>query len=126
MDSERGKELFKFDRSLMERLSDNDLPMTQINVQRRMRPEISHFVRYAVVRFESSVSNVRHRTILYENLEDHRLVKEYPRVQGMQSNVFFLNHTNSENGSEDSASKFNMYEVCNNDFPNGFIHRLYA
>ena len=47
MDSERGKELFKFDRSLMERLADGKLPMTQINVQRRMRPDISHFIRYA-------------------------------------------------------------------------------
>lgn len=45
MDSERGKELFKFDRSLMERLADAHLPMTQINVQRRMRPDISHFIR---------------------------------------------------------------------------------
>ncbi|KAJ3852101.1 hypothetical protein EV368DRAFT_65176, partial [Lentinula lateritia] len=31
MDSERGKTLFKFDRSLMERLSDAGLPMSQIN-----------------------------------------------------------------------------------------------
>ncbi|KAJ3886388.1 hypothetical protein GG344DRAFT_69709 [Lentinula edodes] len=31
MDSERGKTLFKFDRSLMERLSDVGLPMSQIN-----------------------------------------------------------------------------------------------
>lgn len=45
MDSERGKELYKFDRSLMERLYDANMPMTQINVQRRMRPAISHFIR---------------------------------------------------------------------------------
>ncbi len=46
MDSTSGRELFKFDRSLMERLSDMGMSMTQINVQRRMRPSISHFVRY--------------------------------------------------------------------------------
>ena len=42
MDNERGKRTFKFDRSLMERLADNGFPMSQINVQRRMRPIISH------------------------------------------------------------------------------------
>jgi len=45
MDSASGRELFKFDRSLMERLSDMGMAMSQINVQRRMRPTISHFVR---------------------------------------------------------------------------------
>jgi hypothetical protein len=48
MDSERGKQLFKFDRSLMERLADNGFPMSQINVQRRMRPTISHHIRYGL------------------------------------------------------------------------------
>lgn len=48
MESSRGRELYKFDRSLMERLADEALPMTQINVQRRMRPEISHLPRYAI------------------------------------------------------------------------------
>lgn len=45
MDSGIGKDLYKFDRSLMERLSDAGYPMSQINVQRRMRPTISHFIR---------------------------------------------------------------------------------
>jgi hypothetical protein len=49
MDSDRGKELFKFDRSLMERLADNGFPMSQINVQRRMRPTISHHIRYGLL-----------------------------------------------------------------------------
>ncbi|KAL4242825.1 hypothetical protein ABKN59_011535 [Abortiporus biennis] len=95
MDSDRGKTLYKFDRSLMERLADSGFPMTQINVQRRMRPEISHFI----------------RTILYPRLEDNDVVMNYPRVSGMQHNVFFLNHKNKEGGTEDSVSKFNMYEV---------------
>ncbi|KAI0338622.1 hypothetical protein BDW22DRAFT_1362689 [Trametopsis cervina] len=96
MDSEKGKHLYKFDRSLMERLSDAQVPMTQINVQRRMRPDISHFI----------------RTILYERLEDNALVHKYPHVEGMQKDVYFLNHTNAENGSEDSVSKHNDYEVA--------------
>jgi hypothetical protein len=49
MDSARGSELYKFDRSLMERLSDAGMSMSQLNVQRRMRPMISHFIRYVVV-----------------------------------------------------------------------------
>ncbi len=48
MDSERGRELYKFDRSLMERLADDRLPMSQINVQRRMRPSISHNIRFVI------------------------------------------------------------------------------
>ncbi|KAH9848820.1 hypothetical protein C2E23DRAFT_738850 [Lenzites betulinus] len=95
MDSERGKQLFKLDRSLMERLVDNGFEMSQINVQRRMRPTISHFI----------------RTILYPKLEDNALVFDYPPVQGMQSDVFFYNHLNKEGGSEDSVSKYNTFEV---------------
>lgn len=49
MDSDRGKELFKFDRSLMERLADNGFPTSQINVQHRMRPTISHNIRYGLL-----------------------------------------------------------------------------
>jgi hypothetical protein len=48
MDSPSGMDLFKFDRSLMERLSDMGMVMSQINVQRRMRPTISHFVRCVI------------------------------------------------------------------------------
>ncbi|KAH9038181.1 hypothetical protein EDB85DRAFT_526111 [Lactarius pseudohatsudake] len=95
MDSTSGRELFKFDRSLMERLSDGGMTMSQINVQRRMRPSISHFV----------------RTILYPKLEDHEVVRGYPAVQGMEKNVFFFSHNNPENSEDDSVSKHNMFEV---------------
>ncbi|TFY62891.1 hypothetical protein EVJ58_g3578 [Rhodofomes roseus] len=96
VDHRRGNMLYKFDMSLMERLSNAGLPMSQIDVQRRMRPEIAHLV----------------RTTLYPKLEDHNLVKKHPHVQGMGSDVFFLNHAHAENGSEDdSVSKYNAYEV---------------
>ncbi|KAK0443327.1 uncharacterized protein EV420DRAFT_1484981 [Desarmillaria tabescens] len=95
MDSARGKELYKFDRSLMERLADGGFPMSQINVQRRMRPSISHNI----------------RTILYPNLEDHDLVKKYPPIQGMEHDLFFFTHTNREKAADEgSASKVNMFE----------------
>ena len=52
-----------------------------------------------------------YRQILYPKLEDNELVTQYPPVQGMQKDVFLLNHLNKEGGTEDSVSKFNMFEV---------------
>ena len=46
MDSKTGRELYRFDMSLMERLSSSGFPMSQIDVQRRMRPQISNLIRY--------------------------------------------------------------------------------
>lgn len=45
VDSPRGDQLFRFDVSLMERLSAGGLAMSQLQVQRRMRPEISSLIR---------------------------------------------------------------------------------
>ncbi|KAI0779559.1 hypothetical protein C8Q74DRAFT_1217042 [Fomes fomentarius] len=96
MDHSHGKLIYKFDMSLMERLSSSGLPMSQINVQRRMRPEVSDLVRMT----------------LYPRLEDHELVKNYPHVQGMAKDVFFLTHDHKENGGEDDfVSKYNQFEV---------------
>jgi hypothetical protein len=114
MDSAIGNELYKFDRSLMERLSDTGFPMSQINVQRRMRPTISHFIRYVSLLlgfcWMLKVAYIC-RSILYPKLEDNELVFGYPSVQGMQKDVFFFNHLHKENGTEDSVSKFNAFEV---------------
>lgn len=49
MDNRRGSELYKFDMSLMERLSTSGLPMSPLDVQRRMRPSISSLIRYALL-----------------------------------------------------------------------------
>ncbi|KAJ7651473.1 hypothetical protein DFH06DRAFT_1207067 [Mycena polygramma] len=96
MDNRRGKELFKFDMSLMERLAVNGLEMSQIDVQRRMRPTISTLIRHA----------------LYPKLQDHDLVQHYDDVRGFSKNVFFFSHSHRENeGGEESASKFNTFEV---------------
>lgn len=48
MDHKLGKRIYKFDMSLMERLSSSGLAMSQIDVQRRMRPEVSSLIRYVV------------------------------------------------------------------------------
>lgn len=46
MDSKRGRELYRFDMSLMERLATAGFPMSVINQQRRMRPAISALIRF--------------------------------------------------------------------------------
>ncbi|KAI6041108.1 hypothetical protein EDC04DRAFT_2566184 [Pisolithus marmoratus] len=96
VDSRRGREFFKFDMSLMERLSTSGLPMSRLDVQRRMRPSISSLI----------------RNTLYPGLQDHDLVLKYPDVRGMAKNLYFVSHDHRENGSaDDTASKYNIYEV---------------
>ena len=116
MDSARGRELYKFDRSLMERLADGRFPMSQINVQRRMRPSISHNIRFVIslsrLLVQKCVTYASFREILYPNLEDHDLVKKYPPVQGMEKDLFFFTHTNREKAADEgSVSKVNTFEV---------------
>lgn len=96
MDNSRGRAMFRFDMSLMERLASAGLPMSQLVVQRRMAPNISSLIRNA----------------LYPNLEDHETVTAYPDVAGMQKNLFFLDHRNKEAGGGDSgSSKTNRFEA---------------
>lgn len=96
VDSRRGRELFKFDMSLMERLSTSGLPMSRLDVQRRMRPSISSLIRNS----------------LYPRLQDHELVLKYPDVRGIAKNLYFVTHNHRENGGgDDTASKYNVYEV---------------
>lgn len=112
MDSGRGRDLFKFDRSLMERLADNGFPMSQINVQRRMRPEISHHIRYCLSGKRGASSLISAcRTILYPKLEDNELVTRYPDVKGISQNVLFFTHNHKEDGGQESVSKVNSFEV---------------
>ena len=48
MESKTGQ-IYKFDMSLMERLSSSGFPMSRIDVQRRMRPMISSLIRFVIV-----------------------------------------------------------------------------
>ncbi|KIM23239.1 hypothetical protein M408DRAFT_332444 [Serendipita vermifera MAFF 305830] len=96
MDHPRGRDLYRFDQSTMERLRGDGMPMAQLNTQRRMRPQISSLAR---------------RT-LYADLEDNDLVKTYPDVRGLAKNLFFFHHENAEGGNdEESTSKFNRFEA---------------
>jgi hypothetical protein len=86
-----GGQLYNFDMSLMERLARQDFPMSQLQIQRRMRPEVSNIIRSVAV----SASTCRARLILrkgfYPNLQDHEVViTDRPPVSGMMKSVFFL------------------------------------
>ncbi|KAG8914739.1 hypothetical protein FRC00_011180 [Tulasnella sp. 408] len=89
-------QIYQFDRSLMERLSSSGLRMSRLDVQRRMRPEISELI----------------RCTLYESLIDNDAVMGRPSIRGMAKDVFFLDHRHAEGGAgEESVSKVNTFEV---------------
>ncbi|KAG8761161.1 hypothetical protein FRC11_014303 [Ceratobasidium sp. 423] len=93
--------IYRFDQSLMERLTSSGFPMSQIDVQRRMRPEISSLI----------------RNTLYPNLKDNERVLNYPNVRGMYKNMYFVSHSHQEvGGGEDTVSKHNPFEAS--------IHRI--
>ncbi|KAG0278677.1 hypothetical protein BGZ95_003405 [Linnemannia exigua] len=98
-ESSEGKK-YNLDRSLFERLvtsKPNPLPMSRLTIQRRMRPEISSLI----------------RNTLYPTLEDGGPVHRYPDVSGMGANLFFMNHSHTEDkkdpfGAQSFANKFEV------------------
>ncbi|KAG0374708.1 hypothetical protein BGX24_010063 [Mortierella sp. AD032] len=97
-DSMVGKK-YNLGRSLFERLvtsEDNQLPISHLTIQRRMRPEISNLI----------------KNTLYPTLEDDSSVSQYPDVVGMGSNLFFMNHGHSEDKDKFGPQSFsNTFEV---------------
>lgn len=100
--SDRGKR-YQLDRSLFERLAgqstgQHQIPITQLNIQRRIRPEISRLI----------------RETLYPRLVDHPDTKSLPNVPGMRKNVFWYNHSNPEASPQydtEGTSHSNDFEV---------------
>ncbi|PGG95383.1 hypothetical protein AJ79_10093, partial [Helicocarpus griseus UAMH5409] len=94
---------YQLDRSQFERLLVTEpgtpsLPVAQLNVQRRMRPEISELI----------------RTTIYPRLIDHPSTKNLPDVVGMRKNVFWLDHENMEaapDSDRHQKSRSNDWEV---------------
>ena len=93
---------YQLDRSQFERLSTGErgrptFPVAQLNVQRRMRPQISTLI-----------------SSLYPLLLDHDSTKNLPDVLGMRKNVFWLDHDNFEEGAQadlQQRSHSNLWEV---------------
>ncbi|KAI1914222.1 hypothetical protein LOZ65_005668 [Ophidiomyces ophidiicola] len=102
MESKQGV-LYQLDRSQFERLSVGEpgrlrMPVAQLNVQRRMRPEISKLIRETI----------------YPKLDDHPSTTNLPDVVGMRKNVFWLDHGHFEEGRHSEMhhkSHFNTWEV---------------
>ncbi|KAI6021428.1 hypothetical protein BKA83DRAFT_166314 [Pisolithus microcarpus] len=103
VDSRRGRELFKFDMSLMERLSTSGLPMSRFRCATSVWTISNSLPLTRVSVFRNS---------LYPRLQDHELVLKYPDVRGIAKNLYFVTHNHRENGGgDDTASKYNVYEV---------------
>ncbi len=87
---------YRLDFSLFERLVDNKLPCVTLEVQHRMRPEISEIV-------SSSV---------YDGmLQNDECTENYDDVTGMKHNVFFVDHEEPESSDEDLKSPTNSHEA---------------
>ncbi|OAR02185.1 hypothetical protein LLEC1_04893 [Akanthomyces lecanii] len=87
LESKQGK-LYQLDRSQFERLSVGipgrpKIPVAQLDIQRRMRPQISALI----------------RETLYPNIQDHPSTRGLPDVVGMRRNVFWLDHDHLEDGA---------------------------
>ena len=80
--------------SLFERLVNNDIPRVRLNVQHRMRPEISFFMKH-----------------FYDDLIDNECVKSFENIKGISENMFFIDHRAKEDGDEESQTKSNIYEA---------------
>ena len=70
--------------SLFERMIKLGLPYVMLSTQRRMHPDISSLICPAV----------------YPILHDSPNTNEYPTVRGIQHRLFFINHTQPEDGEE--------------------------
>lgn len=102
LESQQGT-AYQLDRSQFERLSIGEqgkpaFPLAQLNVQRRMRPEISTLIRETI----------------YPTLIDHESTKNLPDVVGMRRNVFWLDHDSMEEGVQadmHQKSHSNLWEI---------------
>lgn len=91
------------DVSLMERLVKNGIAQntqnwTQLKVQHRMRPDIAKLI----------------CPVIYDELENHFDVENYPNVMGCSTNLFFVHHENSEgkvSGTSDRIKRLTLTKL---------------
>jgi hypothetical protein len=81
--------------SMFERLVNNGIPHVTLDTQHRMRPEFSSLLRPSI----------------YKKLNDHPSTFDRPNIQGLSSNLFFLNHTEPEQTSDGFGGYSNQREV---------------
>lgn len=83
--------------SLFERLVKNEIPYVTLNVQHRMRPEISRLIHPSI----------------YDDLKDHETVQRYDSIKGVAKDVFFIDHNKPEKPNKDSnvTTHANLFEA---------------
>ena len=86
---------FNLDVSLFERMIKNGMKACVLAVQHRMRPEVARLI----------------VPCIYEHLDNHESVLNYPPVRGMDESVFFLAHTQPEEEDREGRSHLNPYEA---------------
>ncbi|KAJ8040048.1 NFX1-type zinc finger-containing protein 1 [Holothuria leucospilota] len=88
---------YGLDISLFERLIKNKFPRHRLNLQHRMRPEISKLL------------TIHHD--FYPGLKDHKSVFLYDDIRGVVKNIFFLDHIFQESRHNDNHSRSNRFEA---------------
>ncbi|XP_066564198.1 NFX1-type zinc finger-containing protein 1 isoform X2 [Amia ocellicauda] len=86
---------YKLGISLFERMINNDISYVQLVCQHRMRPEISQIL----------------VPLFYESLQDYKSVYQYEHVKGVDTSVFFINHSEAEDRESDLHSPSNSFEA---------------
>lgn len=87
---------FNFDVSLFERMIRNDFDFVTLDVQMRMKPEICDLVRGTI----------------YKSLMDGASIQRpEPKVNGMSTSLYCLNHSQLESVGDGETSKINLFEA---------------
>uniref|UniRef100_A0A8C2WIA0 Zinc finger NFX1-type containing 1 n=1 Tax=Cyclopterus lumpus TaxID=8103 RepID=A0A8C2WIA0_CYCLU len=86
---------FNLEMSMFERLVRMELPYVRLDYQHRMRPEIACLL----------------TPHIYAKLENHPSVLDYDSIKGLDTNLFFVEHTNLEEEINDGKSHQNRHEA---------------
>ncbi|XP_072308697.1 NFX1-type zinc finger-containing protein 1-like [Eucyclogobius newberryi] len=86
---------FNLELSMFERLVNMELPFVRLDYQHRMRPDIARLL----------------TPHIYSELENHPSVLEYDNIKGLNTNLFFVEHTHPEEEIKDGRSHQNRHEA---------------
>ncbi|XP_070700533.1 NFX1-type zinc finger-containing protein 1 [Pempheris klunzingeri] len=86
---------FHLEMSMFERLVKMGLPFVRLNYQHRMRPEIARLL----------------TPHIYSELENHASVLDYDNIKGLNTNLFFVEHSYPEEEIKDGRSHQNRHEA---------------
>ena len=85
---------YHLDLSLFERMVNNGLQCNTLEIQHRMRPEIAALIHP-----------------IYPDLKNHDSVMQYEDINGVGSNLFFIDHREDETEHDENKSRSNEHEA---------------